>query len=58
MKKVILTIAIALITLTSFTSCSDNSYDEDLLNKTQLALQGMYDQYTRRTERGPYNVSK
>lgn len=45
MKKVILTIAIALITLTSFTSCSDNDYDEDLLNKTQLALQGMYDQY-------------
>lgn len=41
MKKVFLTLSIALITLTS---CTDNSND-DLLGRTQLALEGMYNQY-------------
>ena len=41
MKKVLLTLSIALISLTS---CTDNSND-DLLGRTQLALEGMYNQY-------------
>jgi len=41
MKKVFLTLSIALISLTS---CTDNSND-DLLERTQLALEGMYNQY-------------